>query len=60
MIGDMKLFRGVSAQVWRQRFEQAGWPREAADRIAMWLTAGVNEPPPGWAEILDKAKDKSR
>ncbi|UIK12784.1 hypothetical protein LZK80_11485 [Rhizobium leguminosarum] len=32
------LFRGLSAAVWRERFEAAGWPKEAADHMVLWLT----------------------
>ncbi|WP_165421808.1 hypothetical protein [Rhizobium ruizarguesonis] len=50
------LFRGLSAAVWRERFEAAGWPKEAADHMALWLTIGAKDPPPEWQEILSKVK----
>lgn len=36
----MKLFRGLSTDVWRKRLQSVGWPPEAADSMALWLTEG--------------------
>ncbi|OHV24917.1 hypothetical protein EOS93_25335 [Rhizobium sp. RMa-01] len=48
----LKLFRGFSKAVWEKRFQDAGWPAEAADYMALWLTIGGNDPPPpDFAEI---------
>jgi hypothetical protein len=49
-----KLFLGLSAATWRERFVQAGWPPGAAVYMALWLTTGANQPPPEWSEITKK------
>jgi hypothetical protein len=53
----MKMFRGQSKAVWKEQFRTAGWPEEAADAMARWLTAGKNQPPPDFAEVARLAAD---
>ncbi|MBY3038909.1 hypothetical protein [Rhizobium laguerreae] len=46
-----KLFRGFSKDVWKERFQDAGWPADAAGYMALWLTMGTKDSPPDFAEI---------
>ncbi|MGZ2448317.1 hypothetical protein ACVIRO_001071 [Rhizobium ruizarguesonis] len=55
-----KLFRGLSKDVWKERFQDSGWPTEAADCMALWLTIGTKDPPPGFGEIADMVEKRSR
>ena len=47
------LYRGLSAQVWQQRLESAGWPSLAAEDMAHWLVGDdTQRRPPRWSNML--------
>lgn len=52
-----KLFRGQSKAVWKEKFQISGWPAEAADVVAEWLTTGKNDPPPDFTTLVRLAAD---
>lgn len=48
-----KLYRGLNAQVWQERFEAAGWPPLAAEDIAHWLVQDETQKTiPHFANVL--------
>jgi len=48
----MKMFRGKSKWLVKEHFRISGWPEEAAELMAHWLTYGQGEPPPEFAEVV--------
>lgn len=50
----IKLFRGQARQVWCTYFIRAGWPEDAAERMADFLVGYVKEVPK-WEDMVPPA-----
>jgi hypothetical protein len=47
------LYRGLSEETWARRFVEAGWPEEAARKMAAFLV-GKEQTPPKWVEVTNE------